>query len=276
MKRMVAFELRRAFVNRGFALSLTAGMVLAVANVVLVAAPYALSDGYAAWRSGAAGQDPPSFFANWMGVTPFSITSVIFYYLLPLLACLPFGSSLYVDLSSGYAHQVVSRAGRVSFFASKSFASFLVAGVVAVAPLVLNIVAVACLLPQIAPDPTTHFYAVLSNTMLADLFYAHPWAYVIVFLALTFFGAGFFGLASIALAFVLRSALAVVLVPFVSCVVLQLATQGTDLAGFAPLNVLVPGQMYPSVFWVVAVIVALSLAVAFAFLMFKGSRYEAL
>lgn len=260
--------------NPAFVFTLSFGIVIAVANVALVAAPYSLSDNFATLRSGLKGECPPSFFGNWIGATPFTITTSIFYYALPLIACIPYATSLCSDISSNFADQLISRKGRLHYFAAKLLAIVLVCGATTVIPLLINIIAVACLLPQIMPDPTTFMYAVMASTMLAELFYAQPWCYIALFLAMTFIGSGIFGLVSTVLALYVRNIFIVVLAPFMLCVAVQLATQNTSYAGFAPLNVLLPAQPYPSIFWVVTLAILATLAILVIFLLVKGVRYE--
>lgn len=276
MRNMFAFELRRAFTGAPFLLALAVGLILAVANIVLVAAPSALSNGYGQLVDGAVGMNPPSLFGNWIGLTPGTITTAIFYYVVPLIACMPFAASLCSDLDSRYASQVIVREGRGRYFIAKTTTVFLISGVVVIVPLVVNIVTAACLLPQIPPDPTTRLYAVMANSMLAGLFFACPWGYISLFLVLTFIGAGIFGLASSVLAFFVRNVFIVLLVPFAFCAMAQLVTQGTFLAGFAPLNVLLPAQPFPSIFWIVACAMGLTLVVLVAVVLFSGMRYEEL
>ncbi|AEB06499.1 hypothetical protein Corgl_0380 [Coriobacterium glomerans PW2] len=275
MRSILALELKRAFGGAPFVLALIIGIGLSVANIALVAAPYALSEMWAGWRDGAQGC-PPSFFGTWMGQTPFTITTSIFYYALPLLACIPYATSLHADLSSHFATQLLVRKGRANYFAAKASATFLAAGLVSILPLVVNIIGVACLVPQYAPEPTAGIYAVSASSMLGELFYISPWVHISVFLMLTFIMAGLLGMVSVALSFFVRNGFAVLLAPFALCVVIQLVAQNTVFEGFSPLNMIMPAQPFPAVLWIVALemgICAVALVVALAV---RGFRYEEL
>lgn len=276
MRSALLIELKRAFLGWPFLLTLAVGVMLAAGNSVLVAVPHAMANATYFEYASAKGVQMASMFENWIGTTPYTITTSIFYYALPLLACIPFAASLSDDIASRYASQIIVHIGRRRYFIAKSIAVFATAGTVVIVPLVLNIVTAACLLPQITPDPTTRLFAVMSNSMLAEFAYAHPWGYIATFLVLTFVGSGVFGLTSVALSFFLRNRFAVALTPFIACVMLQLITQGTALAGFAPLNVLLPAQTYPSIFPVVIGLIAASLLAVIAVIARYGSRFEEL
>lgn len=274
MGRTVRNELRRACLNPAFAVVLVVGVACALANIFLVAFPYATSDAYSAWRNGVKGGYPASFHHSWMGQTSFSVTTVIFYWLVPLLACVPFAASLSEDIFSRYADQVIVRVGKRRYFAAKLIASA-VSSVLAVAmPLIINIAIVACLVPDIPPEPAAGTFYVAPNTMLVDLFYENPWVYAWLFVAMASALAALCAMASCCVSFVVRNRFVVLLAPFGVCAFLQLAFQGTILAGFSPLNVILPYQPFPSIFWVVCLCFVLSCAAALAFFVYKGSRYE--
>ena len=276
MKSAIRLELIRAFKNKLFLFALAVGLILAIANVILIALPASFSEAMWDVSPSFKTQQPPSFFSHWIGLTPFTITTSIFYYILPLLACIPYGASLCSDITSRFSSQLVTRVGRLRYFTAKALSAVLVAGTTLVVPLFVNIVFVACLLPQIMPGPSTHLYAVMANSMLADFFYERPWAYIWVFLALTFFGAGLFGLLSTTLSFFIHNPFIVTLAPFLFCLALQFATQGTILEGFTPLNSLQPSQPYPAVFWIVISLMVLTFVLLAVVIARKGACYEEL
>ena len=172
---MVAIELRRAFSNRAFVAALAIGVVLAVAQLITVVVPYGMSDEWAFWRVGSKGYYPNSLFNSWMGSTPYSLWSVLYFFILPLTVCLPYADSLYADMKSGYAANVVIRGGARRYFLAKTLAVFLSAGVVGVFPQLLNLLGSALFVPVFSPEVSAGTFFVHSSTMLADLFYSSPW-----------------------------------------------------------------------------------------------------
>lgn len=267
-------ELRRACLSPAFAGAILVGVALALANVLLIAFPYATSDVWSAWRAGAKASYPISFHHSWMGQTSFSVTTVMFYWLVPLLACVPFAASLSDDISSHYADQIIVRVGKHRYFSAKLVASAVSAALVVSFPLVLNIAAVACLVPDIPPEPAAGTFYVAPNTMLVDLFYNAPWAYVALFVIMAAVLGSVCAITSCCISFVVRSRLVALLTPFGVCAFIQLAFQGTVLAGFSPLNVILPYQPFPSIFLIVCLCFILSSAALLFFFAYKGSRYE--
>lgn len=273
MNNILTFELRRAFLGKVFWLCFCVGFALAIANIMLTAAPHALLPLFAHLRAGDGTVPAFSFFGEWMGLSG-DIASTIFYYLAPILATVPFGTSLASDLNSCYAVQVISRVGRKKYFAAKLLANFLAAGVVVTVPQIINIAIVACLVPQIPPDPTTGTFMVQSAHMLGDVFYEQPWLFIVIFLILSFVGSGLFSVLASALAFATHNILVVALTPFAVCMAIDLVTQGSPVSGFSPLDVIFPSWVGPSIFWVDVLGILLVLAGLIVFLMWKGSRYE--
>lgn len=274
MGRTLKNELRRACSNPAFIGALGVGMIVALANIALVAFPYATSDVWSAWRSGAKAGYPLSFHHSWIGQTSFSVTTVIFYWLVPLLACIPFAASLNEDLGSRYADQVIVRVGKSRYFAAKLVASVVSSVAVVAIPLLVNVAFAACLVPDIPPEPAAGTFYVAPNTMLVDLFYESPWAYVALFIAMAAALGAVCATASCCISFVASNRLIALLVPFGVCAFMQLAFQGTVLAGFSPLNVILPYQPFSSIFWVVCLCFALTCAALIGFFAYKGFRYE--
>ncbi|MCL2826166.1 MAG: hypothetical protein FWD72_02040 [Eggerthellaceae bacterium] len=271
---MLHNELHRAFFNRMFVLSLLVAMAIAVAHVLLVGMPYGVSEIWGAWRSGSKGVYPPSLYNTWIGQTGYSVLTVAFYYAIPLLCCIPFTDSLAADMTTKYISQAITRSSRARFFGSKLCAAALSSGCIALVPLVANVVLTACFVPALVPEPAAGTFFVAPSTMLPDLFYSAPAAYIAFFIALTFLSCCTFGIMAIACSFFIRNRFVVVLIPFALCMAAQFATQSTLLAGFSPVNALLPYQPYPSLAWAVCLLLLLTLVASSLIIAIKGKGYE--
>ena len=276
MGRLLLFDLRRAFLSREFACALAFGLAIAALHVAAVPWPYAFAEVWQMWREGVGGVYPPALQNSWLGQTPQSVFTALFYYALPLLACIPYGASLCSDISSGHAAQAMTRSSRGAFVASRAVAAFVSAGVVVSVPLALDFLATACLVPDLPPEPAAMTFAVGADAMLADLFYASPGAYTAVFLVLAFVLAGFSGLASVAVGFLVRKPVIAVLAPFAFCMAAQFALQDTPLEGYAPVNAVLPYQPGTADFPTVLVLLACTFAALALFSRFESGRYEGL
>lgn len=274
MKRVLKMELSRAFASRAFVIALAIGIVLAVIHVISVPFQYGSADIWTRWRSGMGGAYPPSLYSSWIGQTPFSVLTAIFYYSVPLLACVPFADSLCTDLWSRYAIHSISRSGKMHYFASKALAVALSSGAVVLIPLALNFFLAACFVPALSPEPAAGTFFVAPSALLADLYYAHPLLHVAVFLVIACLFAGAFGQISLAVSFFVTNRYVVVLLPFAGCMALNFALQGTFLAGFSPVNMMLPYQPFPSILWVVLLIMAALWGAAVLVMWLKGRAYE--
>ena len=271
---MISAELRRAFANGLFAAALAIGVALALAQLVTVVVPYGLGEEWAFWRAGSKGAYPNSLFNSWMGATPFSLWSVLYFFVLPLTACLPFADSLYSDMRSGYAANVVTRGGAGRYFRAKALAVFLTAGAVGVAPQLVNLLGAAMLVPALQPEPTAGTFFISPSAMLADLFYASPWLYVAFFMVLCFAVCGLIACSCLVFAYLVSNRFMVLVAPFLVCAIAFFALGGA--AGYSPINLLNPAQPF-SVELPVVLAMAGALAIfEVAFLAWRCRRFEAL
>lgn len=274
MRSVLRLELLRAFGNRTFVLVLAVGILLAVVHVALVPFQYAFADIWTYWRQGFGGTYPPSLYSSWIGQTPYSVVTIIFFHSLPLLACIPFADSLCSDLTSRYALQLISRSGRTAYFIAKPIAVALSSGAVALIPLLLNILLTACCVPALPPEPAAGTSLVSSSSMLASVYYDFPLAHIAAFVLIACLLSAAFGLFSTATSFFTTNRFIVVLLPFAICVALNFIMQGTVLAGFSPINIMLPYQPFPSILWVVVLIILLLWAVPVVVLRLRGRMFE--
>lgn len=274
--RVFANELRCAFLNKLFLAALGAGLFLAVLQFAFVGFAYATSETWNMWREGTGGVYPPSLFSTYMGMTSYSVFTVIFYYLLPVIACIPYGESVCASVERGYASQMVVRSGRLCYFISKAVSAGLAGGAAVTIPLVVNYVLTACFVPALPPEPAAMTFLVPPFSMLADLFYEHPVFYVIVFFGLAFLLAFWAALTSSALGFLMSNKYVVVLVPLAICVVLQFVLQGSAFAGLSPLDAILPYQPYFAKFWHVICVACFAMVLSSGCLVLKSVRYEGL
>lgn len=271
---MIAVELRRAFKNKLFIAALAIGVALAIAQLVTVVVPYGLSDAWAFWREGSKGAYPNSLFNSWMGATSYSIWSVLYFFVLPLTACLPYADSLYTDVRSGYAANVVSRGGVGRYFRAKVIAVFLTAGTVGVVPQLINLLGTVLLVPVLQPEPTAGTFFVGSGAMLADLFYSEPWLYTAFFMVLCFVVCGLMACSCLVFSYLVANRFMVLVAPFLVCAIAFFALGG--LAGYSPINLLNPAQFNTVQLSIVLVVYGALTLIEAAFLVWKCRRFEAL
>ena len=271
---MISVELKRAFANKLFVVALFIGIALAVGQIITVVVPYALGGDWAVWRAGLKGAYPNSLFDSWMGATPFSIWSVLYFFVLPLIVCLPYADSFYTDVKSGYAANVVSRGGVGRYFLGKTFAVFLAAGLVGVVPQLVNLLATTLFLPVFQPEPTAGTFFVAPSAMLADLFYSSPWLYTAFFMALCFAVCGLVACSCLVFSYLVANRFMVLVAPFLVCAIAFFALGG--LAGYSPINLLNPAQVYSVQLPIALAILGAVALLETVFLAWRCRNFEAL
>ena len=215
MKEIYTNEIKRAFNTIGMKLALLVGCALSIWHVITVIMP--ISEGQNYELSANAIDDlyvPISLFSTWMGNELFPIQSYIFYLILPLLAVLPFGSSFFEDIKSGYIINVCTRVEKKIYFKAKYLAVFLSGGVTVVAPLLLNLVLSSMFMPAFIPDNGT-VGTISPTTMAYEVFFTHPLVYVLMFIVIDFIFAGVMATLALSYTYFTEHRFGVMIVPFV-------------------------------------------------------------
>ena len=215
MKAIYTNEIKRAFNTIGMKLALLVGCALSIWHVITVIMP--ISEGQNYELSANAIDDlyvPISLFSTWMGNELFPIQSYIFYLILPLLAVLPFGSSFFEDIKSGYIINVCTRVEKKIYFKAKYLAFFLSGGVAVVAPLLLNLVLSSMFMPAFIPDNGT-VGTISPTTMAYEVFFTHPLIYVLMLIVIDFIFAGVIATLVLSYTYFTEHRFGVMIVPFV-------------------------------------------------------------
>lgn len=237
-KTLFHIEMKKVWKSKSFWVSLLLGMILAAMSALYMIESY-LEPLTSGEMEGVWGLQSISLYNSWIGgeISSFGFTG--FFYLLPLLAALPYGWSYFQEKQSGYAGMIAMRAGRKNYFLAKFAATFLSGGLVIFIPLVVNLLAVACFVPARLPLIIHRtYYGVEYGSMWAELFYTHPLIFVFMYLVLDFVFAGFFACLCMTVAFFSRNSLAVILLPYLSILFLhhcRLFTQYTNVDEISPL-----------------------------------------
>lgn len=275
MKILLRMELEKAFASKWFAAALALGCVFAVGCAAL----YFPSPGSTFTPSPDKFYYPTSqgCFHAWISVSGTSL-SLLFYQLLPLLAVVPYAWSLRSELKDGYFSQVCTRASRDKYLAAKFVAAVCAAGAVAVIPQLLNLVVLACIYPGYLPNIVydSMYVAVVQESIGSWLFYNFPLGYVLLYCAIDFALCGLWAGFVLALSFLVRNRVVLLVAPYVFLILLQFVNEriflalgglrGFELGMFANLH---GGyNMYLQNIWIIAaeclVLLALTVAIFLA------------
>ena len=155
-----------------------------------------------------------TLYNSWIGADKQSFGAAMFYILAPLIAALPFGWRFSEELHSGYLHVAVPFSGRRCYFITKLLVSFFGGGMLLVLPQLFSILITALYVPAIEPSVIYSPYtAIIHGDLFAELFYTHPWGYIMVVLAIDLVFGGLFAWLSLATAFFVHARLAAVIAP---------------------------------------------------------------
>lgn len=211
--RQLKMECRKALINKYFLITLAVSCMFCILSAwYQITAYYEMLDHP---FSGNPMIQMNSLYNSWIGGEGTSLGCICFFYLMPLLAAFPYGWSYAAERKSGYVKQLAVRGGRMEYYVSKYIAVFLAGGLVILIPMVMNFLAVAMFIPAVMPD--MHFemyYAVAYGTMWSEYFYTAPLLYDIFYILLNFIFSGLFAVISLACSMVVRSRIAIVLLPY--------------------------------------------------------------
>lgn len=129
---------------------------------------------------------PLSTFGKWIGMDRVSVFASLYYFVVPILASIPFVGTLKEDIKTGYIRNIVIRVSKIKYFIAKFLVTFVIAGFVTVIPLLFNFVLTATVLPLLIPQAGTHLFPIYQLSMMGAFYYQHPFLYVMVYLFLDF------------------------------------------------------------------------------------------
>ncbi len=191
---MLRIELRRAYKSKSFYVAMFLGLVIALGQYfenVLPMVKYLDMD----LKKNVY---PHSIFNKWLGGEYYTVWPMLFYFILPVIAVLPYGDSFYRDIQTGYIKNIFIRVERKKYLKAKLAAVYLTGMTTVMFPLVLNLLLSAVTLPALVPAPSTGFFFIFDQNMWSELFLTHPWIYNIIYILLDGLFGGLF--ACIALA----------------------------------------------------------------------------
>ena len=273
MKEIYTNEIKRAFNTIGMKLALLVGCALSIWHVITVIMP--ISEGQNYELSANAIDDlyvPISLFSTWMGNELFPIQSYIFYLILPLLAVLPFGSSFFEDIKSGYIINVCTRVEKKIYFKAKYLAVFLSGGVAVVAPLLLNLVLSSMFMPAFIPDNGT-VGTISPTTMAYEVFFTHPLIYVLMLIVIDFIFAGVIATLALSYTYFTEHRFGVMIVPFVFYFFIYSLTNLTDKTDYS-LFFMLNGGANNNYLPVYILYFLLFFALSYVIFMWKGKKQD--
>lgn len=227
-------ELHRALKSRGLLVALTIGLLISFSHFILTILPLkdniTLSD------------YPLSVFGKWMCGDDSSVFPVMYYFIVPILASLPFAGSYKEDIDSGYIKNITTRISRKEYLKAKYLVTFLIGGVVSILPMVINFLLTAMVLPAVIPQACTGYFPIFSYSMLGNLFYSHPYIYLMIYMIINFVFLGLLSTLALVAAYICDNLFTTILSPFIMYLFVYAVTQITKAHMLCPFGFLRPSQ----------------------------------
>jgi len=265
MKVLFKTEMNRAFFSKEMAISLILGIGIMIWHLLQFVLFKTIYD---------SGFDfcPKSVYYHWIGANCYPTQSYLYFLILPLIATLPAGGSLYVDLKNGYVKHVVLRSNQPSYFRAKYWAAFFSGGFAFCIPLLFNYLATALCLPLLRPEAITSV-GPLCGSFDYELFYHHPFVHTLLFILIDFIFAGGMVIFALLASFYAKYRVIILLIPFV--IYYMLFSINNFLPGdiaVSPNYFLLPGFDRKYIWeFILSLIVFIAVSLVYEW---KGRRYE--
>jgi len=280
MKAMIKIELKRAFANRAYLLALCIGLGIVIWHLFIEVIPLSKDFDmyYQQILTTPENVYPSTVFRDWFGSSMhhYSIVGAnLFFFILPLLICIPYVGSYYSDRTSGFAANVAVRTKSSTYYSAKILAIFLSAASIAVIPLVFSLFAASLFIPSIVPEVTTFTYPITVADYWADIFYSVPALYFALYFTLIAVTAGLLALLGAAIAHFVGHVLFSLVTPFAVCTFYAYLLGAFNLNYYAPTTFMQPSQPGDAdLIWVLFTVAVLAIGLgAFFFLKLRKAEH---
>lgn len=219
MNLLLKLELKKAFLNPWFFFSFGIGFICAILSFIYNVSRYSVDSRFYHLYGMSQDKNPEVYaetvFSYWIGGDFFSLGSIVFFFIFPLLAVLAFGWSYREEKRVGYSKLLITKSSRKTYYLSKSIALFVSGGAIFVLPQMINLVMMMCVVPMRLPLVEGSFYYGIFNGFLAPLFYSHPLVYVFSYLLLDFIFAGLLANLTLVFSEFIKNQWIIVILPFI-------------------------------------------------------------
>lgn len=215
MRAVLRNEFKRAFLNPGMALVILAEVVLVAIYMVQEVLPVCYRTNpylYSIVDTGKV-RGIMGVYYTWIGFN-YSQCRTILFTVLPLLAALPYGASLYQDEKKRYVENVMVRCKRSEYYLTKLIVLFVSGGVIAVFPFILNFLSNMLFLPFERVVPESAWFTMRDPIVASELFYDAPIVYVFLYLLVLFVGFGLLNCLCFPASYLFANGFVVMTVPF--------------------------------------------------------------
>lgn len=228
--RLIRFELYRAFHSTTFITSLTIGTAICLLDLIFFYNQF--------------GESSNTYLIQaWIGADYQFVFNEMFFILLPVLASLPYGSSLYSDIETGYDKNICVKVSRMKYCIAKKLAVFISGFVTIAIPLGLNLFIAAGLFPNYSPERLEFMsLGLMDRNMFAYTYSQHPVVYCLLFILIDSGFAGVIALTSLSISRAVRSRFTAIVTPMVIYIISGMILEGDDRGNWGIIGMVNPRQ----------------------------------
>lgn len=280
MNKILKVEIKKALKNKITISVFVFSVVLVIYQVVNNAKSF--NEFYILFKHGSTEGNPmfssESLFCRWLGADVTSFETAVFFFLMPLLVALPYGWSLVDEMRSSYTKNLLIKVKRSEYFISKYIAQFITGAVVVMIPLCFSIVLTSMFLPAIPMESIYPYGTMGQKCMWSDIYYEHPYLYMIMYVFLDGIFAGLISSMCTAIAMYSKSKVTVVIAPFIFMLIIDYIDKTFLLNGeYSPIKFLqalpVANDTYGIAVFLIGIVF---FTVPIVCLLYKERRYEVL
>ena len=271
MLRSLKIEIHRAFYNRTFLLAIVIGSFITISHVWFQVLPCRDSlDNYLLGK----GEYPVSVFNKWIGGEGISLQSSLCNLLLPCLAILPYGDSLFSDKKSGYIKNVLIKTSKRNYYISKIISAFLSGAVAYTIPLCANLALTAACLPSLIPESSSMTFPLFEKSMFSNLFYTHPYQYILIYMIILFWFSGIFSCVGLLLTYFVEKRYALFITPLIGYMLVDFIAGCIECDNLSPKTFLRIDQPVPASFGIILAELLVGATIIVYIYFYKGKRDE--
>lgn len=190
-------------------------------------------------------------FTNWLGSNTTYLQQNIFYIILPLLVTIPFGSSFFSDINSGYIKSISVRTSKKDYLLAKYIAVFVSGGVSAVIPMILSFLISSAFLPTMLPESSYIYTNIWSVNKWAELLFKTPMLYIALYMLMLFVVSGIIATMSLLITYFSFKSFLPLVFPFFVYMFSSLLFELINMSAFSPRIFLTPSDVNGTTFSVI-------------------------
>lgn len=206
-------ELNRALKGNGMVLALIIGCVITISHMLKYQLPAYYNNAMMDYERF------PMLYPfvvsdTWLAGNMSTLESFIYYLILPIVAVLPFGTSYFTDIQSGFLKSMYMKTTRREYLMGKYITTFLSGGIAVTLPLVINLIGALIFLPNLSAQVTMPYNGIGAAHFLNEIYYTYPLIYIFFFLCLDFVFGGIFASVALTCSFLSDYKIVVMICPF--------------------------------------------------------------